>query len=39
MECDDRTLLDEWIAAWSDLVDFDVIPVISSAAAAARFAR
>ena len=39
MECDDRALLQEWIAAWSDLVDFEVIPVISSAAAAARFTR
>jgi len=37
MECDDRTLLDQWIAVWSDLVAFDVIPVISSAEAAERF--
>jgi hypothetical protein len=36
MECDDRRLLDQWIAAWSDLVDFDVHPVITSAEAAAR---
>ncbi|MGE5176015.1 MAG: DUF3303 domain-containing protein, partial [Hyphomicrobiales bacterium] len=34
MECDDRALLDEWISRWSDLVDFDVIPVMTSAAAA-----
>jgi hypothetical protein len=37
MECDDRALLDQWIAAWSDLVGFEVIPVTSSAEAAARF--
>jgi hypothetical protein len=35
MECDDRALLDHWMAQWSDLVDFDVMPVISSADAAA----
>ncbi|HSU17475.1 DUF3303 domain-containing protein [Longimicrobium sp.] len=38
MECDDRRLLDEWIAAWSDLVDFEVVPVVTSADAAAAFA-
>ena len=37
MECDDPTLLDEWMLAWSDLVAFDVVPVITSAEAAARF--
>ena len=37
MECDDRALLDEWMSAWSDIVSFEVIPVISSAEAAARF--
>jgi len=36
MECDDRRLLDEWIAAWSDLVDFEIHPVMTSAQAAAR---
>lgn len=36
MECDDRTLLDQWIAAWQDLVDFEVHPVITSAQASAR---
>lgn len=37
MECDDRALLDEWMAAWSDIVGFEVVPVIASAEAAARF--
>ena len=36
MESPARVLLDEWIAAWSDLVDFEVIPVITSPEAAAR---
>ncbi len=36
MECDDPQLLDRWIARWSDLVDFEVVPVITSAQAAER---
>jgi hypothetical protein len=35
MKCDDRRLLDEWIAQWDDLVDFEVVPVMSSAEARA----
>lgn len=35
MECDERRLLDEWIAQWRDLVDFEVVPVMSSAEALA----
>jgi hypothetical protein len=31
MECAERALLDRWIANWEDLVDFEVIPVITSA--------
>jgi len=38
MECDDRALIDEWTAQWSDLVDFEVIPVMTSADAAAMVA-
>jgi len=38
MECEDRGLLEEWMAAWQDLVEFDVLPVITSAEAAARAA-
>jgi hypothetical protein len=34
MECDDPALLDQWIAQWQDLVDFEVVPVRTSAAAA-----
>jgi hypothetical protein len=35
-ECD--ALLDEWMGAWADFVEFEVIPVIASAEAAAKFA-
>jgi hypothetical protein len=38
MECDDRALLDAWMARWSDLVHFDVVAVVSSAEAAAAVA-
>ena len=38
MECDEPALLDEWMRAWADLVDFEIVPVIGSAEAAARFA-
>ena len=31
MECDDRALLDAWIANWRDLVDFEVIPALTTA--------
>ena len=34
MECDDRALLDAWIARWADLVEFEVVPVVTSAEAA-----
>ena len=30
METDEPGLLDEWMARWSDIVDFEVYPVISS---------
>jgi hypothetical protein len=38
METDNPRLLDEWISRWSDLVDFEVHPVITSAEAAERIA-
>lgn len=38
MECDDEALLREWMAAWDDIVDFEVVPVIPSAEAAAAIA-
>jgi hypothetical protein len=38
METDDPSLFDGWIASWGDLAEFEVVPVIDSAAAAARVA-
>ena len=38
METEDASLFDEWTANWSDLVEFDIVPVVSSAEAAARVA-
>ncbi|HEX9821253.1 MAG TPA: DUF3303 family protein [Methylomirabilota bacterium] len=28
MECDDVTLLQRWVAAWSDLIEFEIVPVV-----------
>jgi hypothetical protein len=38
METSERELLDRWLAAWGDLVDFEVVPVITSAEAASSVA-
>lgn len=38
MECDDPALLKEWMRNWQDLTEFEVIPVITSAEAAASIA-
>lgn len=38
MEADDRALIEQWIANWSDLVDFEVVPVRTSAQAVAAIA-
>jgi hypothetical protein len=35
METDDPGLFDRWIACWDDLAKFEVVPVLSSAQAAA----
>ena len=36
METDDPALFGEWIARWSDLAEFEVVPVLSSDEAGAR---
>ena len=36
METDDRKCLEEWIANWHDLVEFEVYPVIPSQEASER---
>ena len=33
VECENRSSLDDWMSQWSDLVDFEVTPVLTSAAA------
>ena len=35
MECDDPALLAQWTVCWEDLVEFEIIPVITSAEAVA----
>jgi hypothetical protein len=38
MEATDRALLDQWIANWKDIIDFEVHPVMTSKEAAERVA-
>ena len=38
MECDDPALLEQWMSNWGDLTEFEVIPVNTSADAAAAIA-
>jgi hypothetical protein len=35
METSDRALLDAWTAQWADLVDFEIVPVVTSSEALA----
>ncbi len=30
MECDDLRLLQQWILQWQDLVEFEIVPVVTS---------
>ena len=39
MQCDDAGLLDQWTAQWQDLVEFEIIAVVSSTEAAEMIAR
>jgi Protein of unknown function (DUF3303) len=36
METEEQELIDRWIANWSDLVDFEIYPVMTSQEAADR---
>ena len=38
MEAPDPGLIDQWVANWSDIVDFEIFPVITSKEAAERIA-
>jgi hypothetical protein len=35
MECDDITVLQQWVLAWGDLVRFEIVPLATSKATAA----
>ena len=34
MECEDPRLFQEWVSRWQDLVEFEIVPVVSSKEAA-----
>jgi hypothetical protein len=38
METSNRNLLDQWIEHWSDIVEFDIFPIISSKEASEKIA-
>ena len=38
MECDDPSLLTQWMARWEDLTQFEVVPVVTSAQAVSAVA-
>jgi siroheme synthase len=38
MECEDPQLLAQWTALWADLIEFEIIPVMTSADAVAATA-
>jgi hypothetical protein len=38
MDASERNLLDQWMENWSDVVDFEVFPVLSSKEVADRVA-
>jgi hypothetical protein len=35
MECDDVLLLQQWVAAWSDIMEFEIVPVVAGKETAA----
>jgi len=37
MECDDERLFADWIVKWSDLADFEVVPVATSEEIQSKF--
>jgi len=38
MECSDITLLQQCVAEWSDLIDFEIVPVVPGKETAAALA-
>ncbi|HLX38244.1 MAG TPA: DUF3303 family protein [Candidatus Binataceae bacterium] len=39
MSCDDVVKFQDWIAHWSDLTEFEIVPVVEGKETAATFAR
>ncbi|HLI79853.1 MAG TPA: DUF3303 family protein [Candidatus Binataceae bacterium] len=39
MSCDDVAKSQQWIARWSDLMEFEIVPVIEGKETAAAYAR
>lgn len=39
MECGDVTLLQRWVAEWSDLIHFEIVPVVPGKETAAALAE
>ena len=38
MECNDVTLFQRWVAEWSELMDFEIVPVVTGKETAAALA-
>jgi hypothetical protein len=38
MECDDAALLQRWVAEWSDIAGFEIVPVVAGKDTAAALA-
>jgi Domain of unknown function (DUF3303) len=38
MECSDITLFQQWVAEWSDLIEFEIVPVVPGKETAAALA-
>lgn len=39
MECEDAGLFQQWVSRWQDLVEFEIVPVMSSTEAANSMIR
>ena len=39
METENRALLEEWITNWSDIIEFEIYPVVTSKEAADKISR
>ena len=39
MECEEPRLFEEWVSHWQDLVEFEIVPVLTSKEAAASITQ